>query len=58
MERQQREFLLRQQLQAIRKELGEGAEDGNTIEELRGKVVEADLPESVSVAVSKEISNT
>ena len=55
MEKQQREFLLRQQLQAIRKELGEGAEDGNTIEELRGKVAEADLPESVSVAVSKEI---
>ncbi len=55
MEKQQREFLLRQQLQAIRKELGEGADDGNTIEELREKVAEADLPESVSVAVSKEI---
>ncbi|MGZ6979627.1 MAG: LON peptidase substrate-binding domain-containing protein, partial [Acidimicrobiia bacterium] len=37
MEKQQREFLLRQQLQAIRKELGEGGEDGNAIEELREK---------------------
>jgi ATP-dependent Lon protease len=55
MEKQQREFLLRQQLQAIRKELGEGADDGNTIEELREKVAGAELPESVSVAVSKEI---
>ena len=40
MEKQQREFLLRQQLQAIRKELGEGADDGNTIEELREKAAE------------------
>ncbi|HEY3724344.1 MAG TPA: endopeptidase La [Acidimicrobiia bacterium] len=55
MEKQQREFLLRQQLQAIRKELGEGADDGNTIEELREKAAEADLPESVALAVTKEI---
>ena len=44
MEKQQREFLLRQQLQAIRKELGEGADDGNAIEELREKVAAAELP--------------
>ena len=55
MEKQQREFLLRQQLQAIRKELGEGGEDGNAIEQLREKAAEADLPESVSVSVNKEI---
>ena len=48
MEKQQREFLLRQQLQAIRKELGEGADDGNTVEELRQKVAEPELPEAVS----------
>ena len=47
MEKQQREFLLRQQLQAIRKELGEGGEDGNAIEELREKAAETELPESV-----------
>ena len=48
MEKQQREFLLRQQLQAIRKELGEGGEDGNAIEQLREKAAELDLPESVA----------
>ncbi len=55
MEKQQREFLLRQQLQAIRKELGEGADDGNTIEDLRQKVAETELPEAVALAVTKEI---
>ncbi len=55
MERQQREFLLRQQLQAIRKELGEGADDGNTVEELREKAAELELPEAVATAVTKEI---
>jgi ATP-dependent Lon protease len=55
MEKQQREFLLRQQLQAIRKELGEGADDGNTVEELRQKVAETELPEAVALAVTKEI---
>ncbi len=55
MEKQQREFLLRQQLQAIRKELGEGADDGNTIEELRDKAAETELPEAVALAVTKEI---
>ncbi len=55
MEKQQREFLLRQQLQAIRKELGEGADDGNTIEELREKAAATELPEAVAAAVTKEI---
>ncbi|MGZ6976206.1 MAG: endopeptidase La, partial [Acidimicrobiia bacterium] len=55
MEKQQREFLLRQQLQAIRKELGEGGEDGNAIEELREKAAALELPEAVSLAVTKEI---
>ena len=55
MEKHQREFLLRQQLQAIRKELGEDADDGNTVEELRQKVAETELPEAVALAVTKEI---
>ncbi len=55
MEKQQREFLLRQQLQAIRKELGEGADDGNTIEELREQAAATELPEAVALAVTKEI---
>src|SRR5262249_32079995 len=50
-----REFLLRQQLQAIRKELGEGGEDGDAVEQYRATVTERDLPEAVAEAVTKEI---
>jgi ATP-dependent Lon protease len=54
MEKQQREFLLRQQLQAIRKELGEEGEE-DAVEQYRTKVAERDLPEAVAEAVTKEI---
>jgi ATP-dependent Lon protease len=54
MEKQQREFLLRQQMQAIRKELGED-EEGNAVEELRAKAAELDLPEAVADSVKREI---
>ncbi len=54
MEKQQREFLLRQQMQAIRKELGED-EEGNAVEELRAKAAELDLPETVADQVLREI---
>ena len=54
MERAQREFLLRQQLQAIRKELGD--EDGDDgADAYRRRVAEADLPETVEAAVNREI---
>ena len=53
MEKQQREFLLRQQLAAIRKELGEGDED--VAGEYRTKVAELNLPVNVANAVNKEI---
>ncbi len=54
MERQQREFLLRQQLQAIRKELGD--EDGDDgADAYRRRVAEAQLPEKVHTAVDREI---
>ena len=54
MERQQREFLLRQQLAAIRKELGEGdGEDGE--DDYRTKVENADLPEHVRKAALTEV---
>ena len=54
MEAQQREFLLRQQLQAIRKELGdEDDEDG--ADAYRERVAAADLPEAVRTAVDREI---
>ena len=48
MEKSQREFLLRQQLAAIRKELGEGEPDG--ADDYRTRVEAADLPEKVREA--------
>ncbi|HYB81119.1 MAG TPA: LON peptidase substrate-binding domain-containing protein, partial [Mycobacterium sp.] len=45
MEKQQKEFLLRQQLAAIRKELGEGEPDGS--DDYRSRIEAAELPEKV-----------
>ncbi len=53
MEKTQREFLLRQQLAAIRKELGEGEPDG--ADDYRARVEEADLPEKVRDAALREV---
>src|SRR5262245_31757051 len=53
MEKQQREFLLRQQLAAIRKELGET--DDDPVAEYRSKAAELPLPDAVRTAVDKEI---
>ena len=55
MEQQQREFLLRQQLAAIRKELGEGGDDEDVVQEYRDKIAERDLPEEVRAAVEREL---
>ncbi len=51
----QREFLLRQQLAAIRKELGELGDDEGPVAEYRAKVEAADLPADVRTAIEKEI---
>src|SRR4051794_17866479 len=53
MEKSQREFLLRQQLAAIRKELGEGEPEGS--EDYRTRVESADLPEKVRDAALHEV---
>ena len=53
VDKQQREYLLRQQLAAIRKELGEG--DDDVVGEYRTKVAELALPEKAANAVNKEI---
>ncbi|MGX7679310.1 endopeptidase La [Jatrophihabitans sp. DSM 45814] len=53
MEQNQREFLLRQQLAAIRKELGEDEPDG--AQDYRGRVESADLPDSVRAAALREV---
>src|SRR5215204_3715271 len=53
MEKSQREFLLRQQLNAIRKELGEDEPDG--AQDYRTRVAEAQLPDDVRKAALREV---
>ena len=53
MEKSQREFLLRQQLAAIRKELGEGEPDG--ADDYRARVEAAELPDKVLEAALREV---
>ncbi|MEY2580954.1 MAG: ATP-dependent Lon protease [Ilumatobacteraceae bacterium] len=53
VDKQQREYLLRQQLAAIRKELGE--DDDNVVEQYRTQVAGLHLPLKVANAVNKEI---
>src|SRR5258706_3647842 len=53
VDKQQREYLLRQQMAAIRKELGE--DDDDVVGEYRTKVAELALPQKVANAVNKEI---
>jgi ATP-dependent Lon protease len=56
MEKQQKEFLLRQQLAAVRKELGELTGDGAAEEDdYRARVEGADLPDAVREAALKEV---
>jgi ATP-dependent Lon protease len=54
MEKQQREFLLRKQMDSIRKELGE--DDGSVVEEYRQKIEEAGMPEAVREQADKELA--
>ena len=51
----QRQYLLRQQMEAIQKELGEGGEDKSEIAELRSLFEKAGLPEDVSKLANKEL---
>ncbi|WP_051715068.1 endopeptidase La [Nocardia rhamnosiphila] len=53
MEKSQREFLLRQQLNAIRKELSEDEPDG--ADDYRTRVEQADLPGNVREAALREV---
>ena len=51
----QREYLLREQLKAIQKELGEGDEQTKEIEELREKIEAAGMPEPVQKEALREL---
>ena len=54
MEKQQREFLLRQQLSAIRKELGE-SDDEELTDRYRARAQEPGVPDAVREAVLREV---
>ena len=56
MSRSQREFLLRQQMRAIRKELGESEEDEDEIETLRERIARAEMPIDAEKAAKKQLS--
>ena len=56
MDKQQREFILRQQLRTIQEELGESTPEQSDVLELRNKSEEAELPDFVVKEVDKELA--
>jgi len=55
MDKQQQEYYLRQQLKAIRDELGEQDEPGLEVEEYRTKIKEKNLPEEARKEAEREL---
>jgi ATP-dependent Lon protease len=55
MQKAEREYLLRQQLSAIRKELGEETDEGSEIKNLRDKIEEAKLPPEAEKEAKREL---
>jgi len=55
MEKQQREYYLRQQLRAIQQELGELDETGGEVEEYRARIEEKNLPEEAKKEADREL---
>src|SRR4029450_9453322 len=53
LEQRQREYYLRQQLEAIKKELGE--DEGDVVSEYRQKIADIDFPENVRKEVEREL---
>lgn len=55
IDKDQREYYLRQQLKAIRRELGDDDDSSVELDELRERLAEADLPEKVQATAEKEL---
>ncbi|MHC1481585.1 endopeptidase La [Frateuria aurantia] len=56
MEKSQREYYLNEQMKAIQKELGDGEEGGNEIEELQKKLDAAGMPTAVLAKARQEFN--
>jgi ATP-dependent Lon protease len=56
MEKMQREYFLREQLKAIKKELGEEDEQTLEIEEYRKRILESGMPEEAEKEAQRELS--
>ncbi len=52
-QKQQREYILRKQMESIRKELGE--DEGSVVEEYRAKIEEAGMPDDVREQAEREL---
>ena len=55
MSKTQRDYYLREQIKAIQKELGDGEERGEEIEDLKVKVAEANMPEEALKEANREL---
>ncbi len=55
MDKSQREYLLRRQLEAIKKELGEISGEGSLVEEYRKKIADVKMPEQVLKEAEREL---
>ncbi|MCW5829673.1 MAG: endopeptidase La [Deltaproteobacteria bacterium] len=55
MDKNQREYYLREQLKAIRKELGESDDRADEMDELRAKIEKAGMPEDARTAADNEL---
>jgi ATP-dependent Lon protease len=56
MGKEQRDYMLRQQMRAIQEELGEKSPEKAEVEVLRQRLAEADLPDEVRKEVERELS--
>jgi ATP-dependent Lon protease len=53
VQQQQREYILRRQMESIKKELGE--DDASVVDEYRTKIAEAEMPETVQEQAEREL---
>ena len=54
VQKQQRDYVLRKQMESIRKELGE--DEGSVVDEYRKKIEEAEMPEEVRAQAERELN--